>query len=656
MMETKSNLPLQTQMPVRLLFVENNRSDVDLCLHEINRAGIPAIAEVVERRAEFIERARSNCFDLILVDYRLDGWWGTDALKIVKDLGIDIPCIMVTGRLGEENAVECIKRGAVDFVLKDHLARLPLAIRTALNQKESREQRLQAERALRDSEASFQLLFADNPLPMWVYDLETLRFLQVNEAAIAHYGYTREEFLRMRVTDIRPQEDVPRLLEGCEHEPPELSAGLSWRHRLKDGRITEVEISSHRLEFGGRSAQLVVAQDVTERRALEKQLQQAQKFEAVGQLAGGVAHDFNNMIGAILGWVELGLEEAPRDGRIRSFFERIRQQAERAAALTRQLLAFARRQMIEPRSMDLNQSVTEVLSLLEKVLGSDIAIESSLAPNLPAVRADPTQIEQVLMNLCLNARDAMPEGGRLVIETQGAEFDEEFCRHHTYARPGRFAMLAISDTGIGMDAATLDRIFEPFFTTKETGKGTGLGLATVYGVVKQHSGFVQAYSEPGHGTTFRIYFPASQAAIETSPLKEMEHAVPRGQETILIAEDHEGLREIARETLTQLGYQLVMAADGEEAVEKFRAQRDQIDLVLLDVVLPKLSGPEAYKRMQELQPHLPAIFTTGYSADTAMLKSVREKGFPILQKPYMPRNLARTVRETLDHKRRPSVA
>jgi CheY-like chemotaxis protein len=259
------------------------------------------------------------------------------------------------------------------------------------------------------------------------------------------------------------------------------------------------------------------------------------------------------------------------------------------------------------------------------------------------------------MNLCLNARDAMPNGGQIVIETRDAEFDEEFCRHHSYAHPGCFAMLVVSDTGVGMDAATLDRIFEPFFTTRETGKGTGLGLATVYGVVKQHGGFVQVYSEPGHGTTFRIYFPASDTAIETSARKEMENAVPRGRETILIAEDHEGLREIARETIAQLGYQVVMAADGEEAVDKFRAQRDQIDLVLLDVVLPKLSGPEAYTRMQELQPHLPAIFTTGYSADTAMLKTVREKGFSILHKPYTPRSLARTVRETLDHKRRPSL-
>jgi CheY-like chemotaxis protein len=240
----------------------------------------------------------------------------------------------------------------------------------------------------------------------------------------------------------------------------------------------------------------------------------------------------------------------------------------------------------------------------------------------------------------------MPNGGRLVIETQSAEFDEEFCRHHTYARPGLFATLVVSDTGVGMDSATLDRIFEPFFTTKEAGKGTGLGLAVVYGIVKQHNGFVQAYSEPGHGTKFLIYLPAGEPRTETLAPGLTEHPIRGGREAVLIAEDHEGLREIARETLTRLGYQVVMAVDGEEAVEIFRSQRGHIDFVL-----PKLSGPEAYARMRELQPDLPAVFATGYSADTAMLKTVQSEGFPILHEPYTPGNLVRTVRDTLDRKR-----
>ena len=276
---------------------------------------------------------------------------------------------------------------------------------------------------------------------------------------------------------------------------------------------------------------------------------------------------------------------------------------------------------------------------------------SILAPDLGVVRADPTHIEQVLMNLCVNARDAMPDGGRLLIETHNAEIDEEYARSHTYARPGRYAVLDVTDTGLGMDAATQEHIFEPFFTTKEQGKGTGLGLATVYGIVKQHGGFLHVYSEPGHGTQFHVYLPLSDGAVENREEKrvaENSERVCGGHETILLAEDHEGVREVACDTLAGLGYQVLLAADGDEAVAMFSAHCNSIALAVLDVVMPGTSGPQAYARICATRPDLPVIFVTGYSAEAAEMTARAERGAVFLQKPYRPSQLGQRVREMLD--------
>jgi CheY-like chemotaxis protein len=357
------------------------------------------------------------------------------------------------------------------------------------------------------------------------------------------------------------------------------------------------------------------------------------------------------MIGAILGWADLGLEETEPGSRLHRHFEKIRHQADRTAALTRQLLAFARRQILEPRNIDLNRTITETLSLLEKVIGGNIEIKRRLASDLAVVRADPTQVDQVLMNLCINARDAMPEGGSLSIETRNASFDEEYCLHHPFARTGHYAMIAVTDTGTGMDAATLDRIFEPFFTTKGQGKSTGLGLATVYGIVRQSGGFIHVYSEVGLGTTFRVYLPISAEKEKTQDSIEDLRPVRGGTETILVAEDHEGLREIARETLATLGYKVLIVTDGEQALREFQTRGGEIDLALLDVVLPKLSGPEVYARICAETREVPVVFATGYSAEMSQLHDVQRQGLPILQKPYSPRDLARKVREALDQRR-----
>ncbi|MBZ5695850.1 MAG: response regulator [Acidobacteriia bacterium] len=384
-----------------------------------------------------------------------------------------------------------------------------------------------------------------------------------------------------------------------------------------------------------------------ERKRLELQVQQLQKFEAIGRLAGGIAHDFNNVVGAIMGWADLGYEETQADSHSHDRFHKIREQANRAARLTSQLLAFARRQVLQKKKININEVVEEGTSLLQRVIGENIEIRRNLAADLRVALADPTQIDQVVVNLCLNARDAMPKGGRLTIETKNVEIGEDFCRIYTYGRPGSYVLLTISDTGTGMDAATVEHIFEPFFTTKEVGRGTGLGLSTVYGVVKQHDGMINVESEPSKGTTFRIYLPAHSGTAERREAERKE-SPRKGSERILLAEDHDGLREAAQEMLEGLGYHLVLASNGLEAVERFKADYNGIDMVILDVVMPGLDGPEAYTQMCEIRPNLGVLFTTGYTSELEALSSLMQKGASMLQKPYDSKSLSQMIRSVLD--------
>jgi PAS domain S-box-containing protein len=548
--------------------------------------------------------------------------------------------------------VHCNSQGK-EILCEVHLVRLPSAAhRLVQGSIVDITERKRSEAALRASEARYRGLVNNATYGIYWVTPES-KLLDVNPALVRMLGYDSAEDL-LAVEYSRALYCDPAVRDKVHANyvrTGRVDATVEWKR--KDGKTISVRINGWQTIDPERGTCIeVIAEDVTERLGLEKQLVQAQKFEAIGQLAGGIAHDFNNMIGAILGWAELGMDETDTGSRLHRHFQKVRQQADRAAALTRQLLAFARRQILEPRNIDLNQTAVETLSLLEKVIGSNIEIKAKLVPDLAVVRADPIHMEQVLMNLCINARDAMPEGGSLIVETTNIAIDDQFCALQPLARPGDYAMLSVTDTGTGMDAATLDRIFEPFFTTKEIGKGTGLGLATVYGIVRQHGGFLHVHSEPGVGSTFRVYIPVS-AALEASPAPgKNTPPINGGSETLLVAEDHEGLRQLAQETLVGLGYIVVLAADGEQALQEFRSHRDRIDLALLDVVLPKLSGPEVYARIHEEKPDLPVVFATGYNPDIALLQKVQQQGLPVLQKPYSPRDLARKVREALDQSAR----
>ncbi len=508
--------------PLRVLFIEDSDDDTMLQVRLLSQGGYVVSHERVETPAALSE-ALERKWDIIISDYSMPHFKGTDALKLVRQKGQDVPFIFVSGTIGEDAAVAALKVGAQDYLMKTNLSRLIPAV----------------------------------------------------------------------------QRELREAVERREH------------------------------------------------RRLEQQVHLLQRFEAIGRLAGGVAHDFNNVIGAIMGWADLGVQAAIPGSDLQDKFLKIRSQADRASALTRQLLAFARRQVLQSCNTNLNELTKEAISLLRNVIGERIEIHMELAEDLWIVWADPGQIEQVLMNLCLNSRDAMPNGGRLLIETKNAEIGQDYQSLHPYAVPGRYVLLRVFDTGAGMDAATLEHIFEPFFTTKEMGRGTGLGLATVYGIVKQHKGLIDVDSKPGQGTAFRVYLPLGEGPPEVQE-KRRKDALRGGSEGILIAEDNEGLREAAKEILESLGYRVILAKDGADAVRVFEENHPSIDLVFLDVVMPNLNGPEAYTRMSAIKPDIPVIFTTGYASEANLL-SVRSRDKPtILQKPYGSQHLAQKLREILD--------
>jgi two-component system cell cycle sensor histidine kinase/response regulator CckA len=494
-----------------------------------------------------------------------------------------------------------------------------------------------ARELLNQKDVKFRLLFEDNPLPMWVFDRDTLRFVEANQAAVAHYGYTHEEFLCMTLADIRPPEDIARLKDSVASARG-LALSGQWRHRLKDGRLIDVEVASHTISYGGRSAVLSVLQDITPRKQLEEQLRQSAKMEAVGMLAGGIAHDFNNLLTIINGYSHILLGAIPAADPNHSAVEQIMKAGERAATLTRQLLTYSRRQVLQPKVLNLNQLLAGMDAMLRRLIGEDIELRIAPARDIGQISADPGQIEQVIMNLAVNARDAMPRGGILTIETSLVELDERYAATIPGIKPGKYVMLVVADNGTGMDAETRAHLFEPFFTTKAQGQGTGLGMTTVFGIVKQSGGAMHVASEPGQGTSVKVYLPS----IDQPAAVDMDTPVAqpvRGSETILLVEDDEQVRNLIRDTLRGDGYKVLDAPNAAEARRIAAAHKGPIHLLIADVVMPKEGGRDFAASLARRRPAIKVLFMSGYTEE------VVDSGF--IQKPFSPAALSSKVRDIL---------
>ncbi len=526
----------------------------------------------------------------------------------------------------------------------------------ALEQRRVREQeeraRVAAEEALRTQRAFLRAVVDLCPNLIFVKDWDG-RFVLMNQAGAEIYGTTGEAIVGKTDADFNPHtaevehflRDDRAVMEGGQPLViPEESVTDTRTGKLRWFQTIKVPL---RWPSHDRPLVLGVAMEITERRRLEEQLRLAQRMEAVGTLAGGVAHDFNNILATITTTVELVLRDLAADAPVRGDLAEVLEHADRAAALTRQLLAFGRKQVLEPQIVDLNALVSSVAKMLKRVIGADVALVLHQTPQQVTMSADPGQIEQVLMNLCVNARDAMPQGGELAILTERVSLDEAFGATHPWARPGEYVRLTVSDTGMGMDATIQTRIFEPFFTTKAMGRGTGLGLAVVYGIVKQHGGLIHVYSEPGQGTSFKVYLPfraESPEPVAPDPGGELVG----GPERLFLAEDDDALRASTTKLLSHLGYQVESVASGSEALQVLAERGGTFALALLDVVLPGMPGPVVFEQVHARHPALRFLFTTGYSPGTSHLDPLKPLPARVLTKPYGIRDLARAIRRVLD--------
>ena len=522
-------------------------------------------------------------------------------------------------------------------------------------------ERKQSEEKLRESEAWLRSVFNASRDGILAEDCGIIVY--VNQSLTKMLGYDApEELMGRHISELLSPDDAERMTEYTiarlrGEKPP---AVYEFKSKRKDGSFLECEAAVSMVTIGEKKYVITATRDITNRKLAEKalleseeRLRQSQKMEAIGTLTGGVAHDFNNLLTAILGNTQLVLKKLSPDDPFHPRLLEVENAGRRAAVLTRQLLAFSRRQILERRTINLNDTIGEITKLVQRIIGEDVEVRVKYDPNLSAVFADPAQIEQVIMNLAVNARDAMPQGGQLTIETSNVELDESYHAQYPYVPPGSYVEIRVSDNGGGMDAETQKRIFEPFFTTKQVGEGTGLGLAMVYGIIKQHDGHINVYSELGHGTLIKIFLPVDKNAIDEEE-QSLQLPVIGGSETILVAEDEEPLRNLAKLILEGLGYTVLLAENGKDAVEMFRQYSEQIDMLVFDVVMPRMGGMEAYEQIRELGGEIPLLFMTGYSSETVQNRFVkqnklmRELGTPIIQKPYSVETLGQKIREVLD--------
>ena len=754
--------------PLQVLLIEDNENDAELVLHELRRGGYEPTSERVWTAEAMAAALDRRAWDMVICDHHMPQFDSMAAMNLLRDRGHDVPFIIVSGVMEQEVAVQAMRAGAHDYLAKGDLSRLLPAIERELRETESRRERQETERALREAEEVFRALSASSMLGIFMMDAggnltyanpnyrkflgltlaeslgrgwlqalppeyrersveawdtfvrdggrgqyscechlqprsDKVLWVQVRAFAMrseggqstgfvgtlediterkqaeealreseerfrslvenAHdaifslspdgmltslspafetiTGWSRDEWLGRNFAPLVHREDLPRALAHMQRVLQcEAVSLLEARVQAKDGRYVVAEFTCTPQRKGDKVVGVLgIARDITQRRGLEHQLRQAQKVEAVGRLAGGIAHDFNNMLTAILGYSDLILQRVPANDPVRANVDEIHKAAERAATLTGQLLAFSRKQTLETKVFDLRQVVGGVERMLQRLIGEDVKLITELGDVPANVKADHGQIEQVVMNLVVNARDAMPHGGKITIQLVFTTLDEEYARQQEGVNPGEHVLLVIADTGTGMTEEVKAHLFEPFFTTKAQGKGTGLGLATCYGIIKQSGGHITVQSELGRGTTFLVYLPRLVAAPAEVPRREEFTDLPKGNE-----------RGLSRENLVlrELGYQVLTASNGEVAMRLMTTPGRKIDLLLTDVVMPQMGGHELADRLRSLEPGLRVLFTSGYTDSTIVHQGLLDPHIAFLQKPYVPATLACKVREVLD--------
>jgi len=616
--------------------VEDNPADAELCLRELKNAGFDTRVDLIQTSHEFAALITTKTYDVILADYSLPNWNGVEALELLQQMEKDIPFLLVTGALDDKAAVEFIHQGGTDYVHKDRLGRLAVSVQRALERKVLREEHTRLGRKRVEEAITSLAAFAQqNPNPVLEFSREG-KLTYFNEAA----SQMAKSLGKDHPAAMLPAETVS-VVQTClttgqkklRLESSIAGRTLSWSFfPVKPNQVIHCYVS-----------------DITDRLNLEAQLRHSQKLESVGRLAAGVAHDFNNILTVIKGHTGLLRAEPNLSAETAESLQQVSRAAERASKLTNQLLTFSRKTPIQPQRIDLNETLTNMSMMLHRTLGEDITFQFHYAPDLPAIWADLSLIEQVIMNLAVNARDAMPKGGQLVISTTAVETDPVYVQRHAEAGVGRFVCLTMIDTGCGMDQNTLSRLFEPFFTTKEASKGAGLGLATAYGIVKCHGGWIDVQSRVGQGSTLKVYLPPIDRVTEVQAEGRLRSAVAGGTETILAVEDEPPVLWTIRNVLERYGYRVLEAATGVEALAVWHQHQNEIDLLLTDMVMPVgLDGQELAGKFKMQKPNLKVIYTSGYSVEVAGKDLALMDGLNFLQKPFDAEKLASAVRKGLD--------
>jgi PAS domain S-box-containing protein len=636
---------------LRILYLEDNVLDAELVESLLTDEGFKCEVQRVITREDFVAALQRGEFDIIFADYSLPSFDGLSALKLTRELDPDVPFILISGSLGEEVAIESLKSGATDYVLKQRPERLVPAVKRALQEIKERRERRRAERELRVSEERYRRFFEEDVAGDFISTPDG-KLLACNSAFARIFGFASiAEAMKSNLVELYPSAKARDAFIDLVRKERRLE-NYETQLRRRDGKTVYV-VANVFGAFNDRSELVEVKGylfDNTESKRLEDQLRQSQKLEAVGRLAGGVAHDFNNLLTIITNYGDLLLGTlGPNDPR-RRYAAEIKKAAESASSLPRQLLAFSREQVLEPKILSLNTLVTDMEKLLQPLLSENIQLKTVLAPDLGQIKSDQGQLEQVILNLVINARDAMPDGGQLTIETANVTVESKYGSPQAFAGPSEYVVVSVTDTGVGMTDEVKAHLFEPFFSTKPRDKGTGLGLATCYGIVKASGGFINVYSEPGEGSTFKVCLPRvyeETPAAQAAPAPALR-SLAKGSETVLLVEDDPAVSDAAAHILRARGYTVLEASSGAEALELVKKNSaGEIQLLFTDVMMPQMNDRELAEKLTSLYPRMKVLYTSGYTEENIVGRGLFERGAPFIQKPFEAASLIQKVQEVL---------